>query len=469
MKNGLSRMMLLAPVLLALTGRFAEAQFGDWKFDGFPVPSPALSTNGMEGGWYGGDSGYSIALDANTMLWTFADVYIGSKPEPGTRNRARACTGISVGNSIALVKRHPVTKVVTTTHYFRGSPDPNANGVFDRGPYPFFSAPKIPARDQNKSNGDRLWPRKAFLLDGSLYVFAFLVNTEKDVYTFKQTVILKVLNPFDPPSKWEIGLIELGRDTGKQAPAYFGAEAFYVESPDPKQNYLYAYGVYCSDYTRFFSKYQILGVRIPLDQLKGATDGTDLAPVAEVMAKKYDTWKPWPVDPNDFYEIGNSSNFGYQSFTTRFNKTLGAWQATYALDKDLEEVKFNLNNPKGRTVWVAKGAGPFGPWEKPMPAYTFAEAAIPSPTPGLKPVPAGQFPPEPERNRAGQRGGAYHGKLFCYLVREVPALEASDDELALTYSTDTTRVDVDRYWNLDVYTTKLVRSVPNPLLRPLSK
>jgi hypothetical protein len=464
MKLGCRYAVILIPILFAAS-RDARAQFGDWKFDGFPAPSPAISTTGTPGGWYGGDSGYMIPLDANTMFWTFADVYIGAQPVAGARNRSGACTGISVGNSIALVKRDPETKAVTTTHYFRGSPVPDASGVFSQGPYPFFAAPNVSPKDRNKNNGDRLWPHKSFLLGGSLYIFTYLLNTENDHYTIKQTVIVKVVNPFDSPSKWEFGYLYIGKNTGQQVAAYYGAEAFYVESPDPNQNYLYVYGIYCSDYNQFFQKFQVLGLRVPLDKLKAATDGTDLEPVTQVMARKYGTWKPLPVDPEDFYEIGNSRNLGYQSISTRFNRTLNSWQVTFSYDKDVEDGKFGSVDPKSRTVWVAKGAGPFGPWEKPMLAFTFPEAAIPTPTPGIPATPPGQLPPDPATVRGGPPGGIFAGKLYSYFALEVPELESSDDVLAITYATDTTRVDIDRYWNLGVYTIKLVKPVPNPLMR----
>ncbi len=467
-RNGIGR-CLLAATLLATISPPARGQFGDWKFDGFPVPSPALSTEGTPGGWYGGDSGYLIALDQNTMFWTFADVYIGAKPEPGARNRSGACTGISVGNSIALVKRDPTTNRATTTHYFRGSPTPDPSGVFSKGPYPFFAAPKLAPSDRNKANGDRLWPHKAFLQKRSLYIFTYLLNTDNDHYTIKQTVIVKVVNPFDPPSKWEFGYVYLGTNDGRQVPAYFGADAFYVESPDPKQNYLYTYGVYCADFSRFFTRFQVVGLRIPLDRLEAAIDGTDLAPVAEIMARNYGTWKPWPIDPNDFYEIGNSKNFGYQSLSTRFNKTLNSWQSTFAYDKDIEDVKFGRDDVKGRTVWIARGAGPFGPWEQPLPVYTFPEAARVTPTPGRRPLATGQLPPDPATLGNRPAGGIFHGKLYAYFAREAPELESSDDVLAITYATDSTRVDIDRFWNLDVYTVKLVRGLPNPLLRPKAR
>jgi hypothetical protein len=193
--------------------------------------------------------------------------------------------------------------------------------------------------------------------------------------------------------------------------------------------------------------------------------------VTEVMARKYGTWRPLPVDPNDFYEIGNSSNFGYQSISTRFNKTLNAWQATFAYDKEIEAGKLGSKDPKTRSVWVVKGEGPFGPWEKPILAYTFPEASIASPTPGVKPTAPRQFPTDPRTIRNRPPGGIYEGKIFCYIAREVPELESSDDVLDLIYATDTTRPDVDRYWNLDMYTVKIVRGIPNPLMksRPTSE
>jgi hypothetical protein len=274
-----------------------------------------------------------------------------------------------------------------------------------------------------------------------------------------------VLNPLDPPPRWEVGYLELGQNEGKQVPAYFGADAFYVESPDPKQNYLYAYGVYCSDWGRFFNTFQVLGIRIPLDKLKAATDGTDLGPFTEVMAKKYGTWRSWPVVPDDFYEIGSRPNFAPQSFSTRYNRTLGSWQVTFARDQDIEAGKYGSNDPKGRTVFVAKGAGPFGPWEKPVAAFTFPEAALPTPTPGVQPPERGQRPPDPHEIPDRPPGGIFYGKLFSYFALEVPALEANDQTLAISYSTDSTRDDVDRFWNLGVYTVRVAREIPNPLLK----
>ncbi len=396
----------LFAALLLVAGRSpSEAQI---RYPGyipsFPAPAPAIGVGpgGGPGVWLGGDGGFLCALDSEDSFWTFCDFAVGPI---GSKTRLDATSHkkrLDLGNSVAIATCRD--GIFSVQHYFRGTA---------LAPEPFFADPNNPAHDPV---GSRLWPRKALLHNGRLYIFAHQVRGGGGVYN---TFIIRVNNPHRPPGDWLYDYLRVGNFAppvvgvaSTPSPVYFGSEALL----DEPHNRLYAFGIK-ADYNPadggFSNTFEVTALRIPLDAIEDAPAGTDLAPVSESMTSRFGTWKPGLIDPNDYYKVGIPA---FNSFSVRGNASLGVWQAVFSRDQAKGKYlagRLPASDPTVSGVYAMAGKSAFGPWGQPV-----RIAEIPEMDPG--------------RVRLTDRG--YDPDSYAYFVGEKEAFEFWDGQIVFTYS-----------------------------------
>ncbi len=395
---------LLVLLVAAVPGASAQIRYPGY-LPSFPTPAPAsgVGKGGQPGNWLGGDASFMCPLDAERSYWSFADIAIAA---PGVRERRLAANhviGLSIGNSIAIATCRDGKFVAQ--HYYRGTPE---------RPLPYF----LDFNNlENHPKGTRLWLRKALMIDKHMYIFAMQTDDSGGIYN---TLILRVANPLDPPPAWRYDYLSLGvfpapkpGQGGKitPAPVNFGNEAFV----DPEGKYLFVYGMHCDHRSAydFFSKFRITALRIPLEAIKAAPAGADLAPVAQSMTRKFGVWKDGLHDPDDYHDVGIPA---FNGFSARRNATLGAWQVVFSHDTAFAEYcsgSRKVDDPLVNSVFVMTGPSPWGPWSRP--------AAI------------AQYPElDPAREDLKDRP---HGtECAPYFAAEQPAFEAWDGDIAFTYT-----------------------------------
>ena len=169
----------------------------------------AMRTNG----WLGSDVGESVVLSREKTLWLFGDTFIGS-----LSNGMRVPPASMVNSTVAIQDR---TKSPPDCMTFLWK---ERNGK----PASFFT-------HQDGTPGDYYWVTKGVMLKRELFLFGWGICTdEKSTLGFREegTVLIRVPNPLDPPSRWVQKVYPLKIDRGNNFHT-----AVFVKGP-----YLYLYG-----------------------------------------------------------------------------------------------------------------------------------------------------------------------------------------------------------------------------------
>ncbi len=368
-------------------------------FPNFPAPAPAtgVEPNPGPGTWLGGDGPFSCPLDATRSFWSFCDAGVGAAE---ATNRQGV---IGLGNTIAIATCKDGK--FTAQHYFRGSP---------ARPRPFFPDPE---NFDGRQDGLRFWLRKAFPYNNRLYIFAHQVCDPGDIVY--NTKIIRVLNPFDPPTRWDYQILALGvmpvpkpnQPDPPGAPIQFGNEAFVSLI----EKYVYTYGVTLNHKTPedYFGTFQVTALRISLDELDAAPPGADLSRFSQYMTARYGEWKPGLFDPDDYYKVGIPAVIGY---TTRYNETLRLWQTVFCHDRAVAQNiwgQLQPGDPKANSAYVMTSSSPYGPWSQPVAVAKF---------------------PEMDPARANHPDRPFNPDNMVYAVGEQPAFEAWDGVIVVSYA-----------------------------------
>lgn len=142
-------------------------------------------------GWLGGDSAYSIPLDAQHSVWLFGDAFVGD-PSQATRPGSHM-----VANTIAI---STCRDGAFDIHYYWGTGKSGAPRAF------FDSA----------ASAHRYWPMDGFVYGGSLYVALYQVATKPEGGPFGFEMhgvkLARIANPGDDPRRWLIQYVDLASD-----------------------------------------------------------------------------------------------------------------------------------------------------------------------------------------------------------------------------------------------------------------
>ena len=404
---------------------------------GFVAPAPAqgVAPGGGPGTYLGSDAGFACPLDRQTTFWTLCDVAIGPIGARTRDDSTNKKNNLAIGNTIALTTCRDGK--FTVQHYFRGSSD---------NPLPFFPDPN---NRENVAHGTRLWPRRAFVDEGKLYVFAQQIADPGAVYN---TWIIRVENPHDRPDRWQFVYLTLGQfpipKIKVPTPAsviHFGSDAV-LSVPD---GYVYTYGIELPLKGAYEGNFQMTALRIPLAALRAAKAWDDLGPKAESMTREFNVWKPGLHDRNDRYLVGIPA---FNAFSVRYNARLKLWQAVYGDDRSHGAFYAGfmpITDIKVKGVYVMAGPTPFGPWGKPELVATY---------------------PEMDPTRVNQTRHPYNADSYGYFVNELPAFEANDAEITFTYSIGSYRLT--RHHDYSSFQVDMKQytieswTAPNPLLAP---
>jgi hypothetical protein len=131
------------------------------------------------GVWLGGDSAYSLSLDATTALWSFQDTFVGA---PGHTMRAGSTL---IANTFAYVSCNAGRFDI---RYFWREEN-GARAIFSDG-----------------AANQRFWPQQPIIYGGKL--FAAMTRVEGGASEIG-TTLARVENPYDPPNQWRAEYFEL--------------------------------------------------------------------------------------------------------------------------------------------------------------------------------------------------------------------------------------------------------------------
>jgi hypothetical protein len=253
------------------------------------------------------------------------------------------------------------------------------------------------------------------MIKGRLYIFAHQIIDPGGVFN---TLLIRVANPLDSPERWSFDYLNMGifkRPTPgisprEAAPVHFGTEVIL----DEPGNFLYTYGCYANNASAkdFFNSFTLFPVRIPLDKVETMPANGDLGRVAQFMAKD-GTWRDGLHDPNDFHPVGIPS---FNSFSVRYNKTLKAYQALFAHDKELAQylaANRAYDDPKVNSVWMKVGPTPYGPWSEPRVVAKY---------------------PEMDARYDGIVDRPHGKECYGYFMNERPEFETGDSNVVFCYT-----------------------------------
>ena len=135
----------------------------------------------QEKGWLAGDAAHSIQLDKNRILWIFGDTWPGSFTD-----EVLIPDLLYVHNSIAI--QYIATDGESKFEFIFGDVEEGRS---------FFP-------QKSEMPGEYLWPTNGIILNNALYIFCQAVShDETGWFGISGTVIIKVKNKDQHPSKWE--------------------------------------------------------------------------------------------------------------------------------------------------------------------------------------------------------------------------------------------------------------------------
>lgn len=449
------RRALVVACLVLLIAPFGHAQFAGVtpQFPYGPVQPAPLGPirQGSVATWLGADNGsMAIFPDRKATFWVFGDTFIG--PAGATD---RSFPHPKVVNTIALGWPDPKAPAGTNpfplAYYYRGNFGWNATTVTNN-PSPFFVDPDAYSDDPNitphfppdpgtpfrpnrnaanptgaitaaplsPAQVSRFWTGKALFHHHKLYVFMSRFDFDgKPLGSSVARVgnaVTAAGGPTDPRG-WQVDFIKLSTVNPadpKFAPL-IGCEAFVLNDQD-----MIAYG-------NIASKPGGLAflVRIPLDALEGATNGSDISGLIQYRAAGPGTGG-WATSTAPGLPFGRGDRTydpnipGGGGFTVRFVSSTGLWR----------NVCVDFANDPGY-VSVQYGPSPFGPFAGRQRVFKFPE------------LDKGNTPFDLNRFSNGYSTGIYSPWLDkestskCYMAFETPAFSADPDNLiAFTYCVD---------------------------------
>lgn len=139
-------------------------------------------------GWLGSDVAHSIPLTAEKNLWLFADTFIGT-----VTNNKRDVGAAFINSSIGI--QDLSTSPPTHVDFYWG---PSNTSFFPHEP---------------GTPGDYYWPTMGAMIGNELFIFCYSVVSGGPLgFSLKNTSLIRIPNPFDPPATWIQNAYDLGID-----------------------------------------------------------------------------------------------------------------------------------------------------------------------------------------------------------------------------------------------------------------
>ncbi len=341
-------------------------------------------------GWLGADGAYSVPLGNGSILWIFADTFVGA-----TIATSRTQSNGFIHNSIAISTCSGQS--CSYQYYWTGMNTPNQG--------PAFSVPG--------SSTDWFWPMDGFVYNGTLYLGLMQMHSTGSGgafgFAYSGAQLASIQNYTTSPSQWAISYQTL--NTGGSAVP--GASIVVGQgpngNPDPSNpqgaNYAYFFTVVPAISSSTPPSMALL--RLPLTQLNAATRPGN---TGWEYLKTDSTWGSW-LDTDTALPSDNAPviNPGATEMTVRYHSSTNQWIAVYPL---------GLNNK----AYYAISSSMTSSWGQSQALYTYPEMQPGNPN--------------------------YTSNVFCYAAKEHTELELAN-QLVFTYACNSTQVsDVTHNMNL---------------------
>lgn len=348
-------------------------------------------------GWLGADGAYSVPLGNGSILWIFADTFVG----PATATSRTQSSGF-IHNSIAI---STCSGQSCSYQYYWA-------GINTSNPGPVFSVPG--------SSTDWFWPMDGFVYNGTLYLALMQMHATGSGgafgFAYSGAQLASISNFTASPSQWTISYQTL--NTGGSAVP--GASIVIGQglngNPDPSnpQGADYAYFFTVVPATSSSSPPYMALLRLPLAQLNTAARPGN---TNWEYLKTDSTWGSW-LDTDTVLPSDNAPviNPGATEMTVRYHSSTNQWIAVYPL---------GLANK----AYYAISSSMTSSWGQSKSLYSYPEM---------------------------QPGNTnYTPNVFCYAAKEHIELELAN-QLVFTYACNSTQAS-DVTGNMNLYRPVVVQ------------